>query len=153
MTATERAIKELELAGLFGEDSDYGGMLGRSVKELLEVFARQRHSGASAAIVNELFYRLVDGQVLTPLTGKPEEWEDCGAGYFQNKRMFSVFARGPNGEDGSFLYGVKFVRRDGAVFTSSRYGSVPVSFPCMPTSRIIREGTIEAAEFPGVFEE
>ena len=66
MTSTERAIHELELAGLFDADSDYGGMIGQSVKELLELFSEQGHSGFSAGLTADLFHRLVRGETLTP---------------------------------------------------------------------------------------
>jgi len=33
----EHAKRELTLAGLFNKDSDYGGMMGDSVMELMEV--------------------------------------------------------------------------------------------------------------------
>jgi hypothetical protein len=38
MSSTERAIEELHRAGLYDEDSDYGGMIGTAVEELLLVF-------------------------------------------------------------------------------------------------------------------
>ena len=44
MTMTDRAIEELQRAGFFGKDSDYEGMLGESVKELLLVFQKQGKS-------------------------------------------------------------------------------------------------------------
>jgi len=57
MGLMEHAKKELELAGLFAKDSDYGGMLGDAVLELIEKFAEQGHSGASAGMVSDLFGR------------------------------------------------------------------------------------------------
>ena len=35
----------------FDQDSDYEGMLGTAVYEIIKVFAQQGHSGASAEIV------------------------------------------------------------------------------------------------------
>lgn len=52
------AKKELTKAGLYGADSDYDGMLGRGVEELITVFAAQGHSGYSAGVTRELFYKL-----------------------------------------------------------------------------------------------
>lgn len=47
----QHAKRELQLAGLFDQDSDYEGMLGTAVYEIIKVFAQQGHSGASAEIV------------------------------------------------------------------------------------------------------
>lgn len=52
------AEKELKKAGLFDRDSDYDGMLGDAVLELVTVFAKQGHSGMSAQMTRELFYKL-----------------------------------------------------------------------------------------------
>ena len=43
MSTTSHAKFELELAGFFDEDSDYGGAIGEAVMELMEVFAKQGH--------------------------------------------------------------------------------------------------------------
>lgn len=52
------ANAELKRVGLFDKDSDYDGMLGESVSELIAVFAEQGHSGMSAQMTRELFYKL-----------------------------------------------------------------------------------------------
>lgn len=52
------ATAELKKAGLFDKDSDYDGMLGEGVLELITVFANQGHSGYSAQITRELFNKL-----------------------------------------------------------------------------------------------
>jgi hypothetical protein len=69
------AREELTRAGLFDADSDYDGMLGRAVLELVEKFAAQGHSGASAYMVIDLTQRLVSFEPLTPLTSDPQEWQ------------------------------------------------------------------------------
>ena len=51
-------IKQLTRVGLFDEDSDYDGMLGKAVLELITVFANQGHSGYSAQMTRELFHKL-----------------------------------------------------------------------------------------------
>jgi hypothetical protein len=50
----------LKNQGLFDEDSDYGGMLGEAVLELVKVFSKQGHSGFSAMLTKEMFYRLLN---------------------------------------------------------------------------------------------
>lgn len=57
--------RELELAGLFDEDSDYNGLIGDAVLELAQVFSSQGHSGFSAAMVAEIFKRMTEYGTLT----------------------------------------------------------------------------------------
>lgn len=85
------AKKELELAGLFDSDSDYGGLLGESVLELVQVFADQGHSGLSASIAIKLFGLLASFEPLTPLTYKEDEWEKHDPDFWQNNRKADVF--------------------------------------------------------------
>jgi len=72
----DHSRRELKLAGLFDKDSDYDGMLGDAVMELMEVFAKQGHSGFSAALTRELFSKLADWKNLTELTDNTDEWND-----------------------------------------------------------------------------
>lgn len=62
----EFARRELEKAGLFAPDSDYGGMLGNSVMKLIEAFANSGHSGFSALLTRQLFEKLATRQLLKP---------------------------------------------------------------------------------------
>lgn len=52
------ANEQLSKTGLLDEDSDYNGELGKGVLELITTFAKQGHSGYSAAMARELFYKL-----------------------------------------------------------------------------------------------
>lgn len=52
------AREQLKKAGLYDLDSDYDGMLGKDTEALIDVFASQGHSGMSAMMVRELFYKL-----------------------------------------------------------------------------------------------
>lgn len=140
-TETERAIKELELAGLFDKDSDYGGMTGNAVKELLEVFQAQEHSGASAGQTASIFSKLATGGVLTPLTGKEAEWADvsCTAikPMFQNKRASHVFAEDCNGSNAYDIQGKVFEYPNGGQYINA--GSrVKVIFPYMPKVTVVK---------------
>jgi len=98
-----RAERELKLAGLFSKDSDYEGMLGEAVLELMEVFANQGHSGSSAMLTADLFGRLAKFDVLTELTDNPDEWNDISeyseGPMWQSKKKPSVFS-----EDGGQTY-------------------------------------------------
>lgn len=93
----EHAKRELELAGLFDKDSDYGGMIGKAVMELCKCFSGQGHSGFSANWVLELFNRLGKYKTLTPITDDPNEWTEISEGIdgkpvWQNKRNPSIFS-------------------------------------------------------------
>ncbi len=96
----EHARRELELAGLFDKDSDYGGMLGPSVMKVVEVFAAEGHSGFSAGMALELLEKLLRFQPLAPIGTAPNEWFDHGPGtgpygerIWQNERRSTTFSR------------------------------------------------------------
>lgn len=94
----QHAQSELTIAGLFDEDADYGGMLAAAVLELVETFARQAHSGASAAATLDIFNRVITFSPLTPITDDTDEWmhvseEMAGdANLWQNRRQSSAFS-------------------------------------------------------------
>lgn len=103
MTLINHAKRELEIAGLFGKNSDYEGMLGEAVMELVEVFSNQGHSGFSASRVISLFKKVAAYECLAPLTGEDGEWNDVSVamgidGTLQNNRVSSVFKDKETGE-------------------------------------------------------
>ena len=91
------AETELKLAGLWDKDSDYNGMLGEALIELITVFSNQDHSGCSANMVSNLFNKLSRYEQLTPLSFKDEEWVEYADNRFQNNRRSSVFKDGKEG--------------------------------------------------------
>lgn len=97
------AKDELQKAGLFDKDSDYEGMLGEAVLDLIEKFAEQGHSGFSAELTAQLFDRLIHWKPLTELTDDPLEWVDVsekmGQVVYQSKRCPSCFSK-----DGGLTY-------------------------------------------------
>lgn len=93
MSLVEYAKSELELAGLFDEDSDYDGMIGSAALEIVEVFAKQGHSGGSAFLVTNIVNQLMQFKPLTPLTYNPDEWNHVGSNTWQNRRRSSVFSK------------------------------------------------------------
>lgn len=97
------AKRELDIAGLFDRDSDYNGMLGKAVMELMQTFAEQGHSGASAALTVDIFDKLASWKPLTELTDNPDEWQKVSDWYggpekdlvgmeYQSKRSPSCFS-------------------------------------------------------------
>lgn len=65
MSVKDEAIKNLEYAGLFEKDSDYGGMLGWAVMRLVETHLAEGHSGASHEIALAIFNKVIRGHALT----------------------------------------------------------------------------------------
>ena len=90
------AERELKLAGLFDKDSDYNGALGREVLNLVKVFSKQGHSGASAFRTIELFRIVASYKNLMPIGTTKDEWvdisEDVGRPCWQNKRNSAMFS-------------------------------------------------------------
>jgi len=117
----QHAKQELEIAGMFDEDADYGGLLAKSTMELIEKFAEQGHSGGSAPSVIHMFSKLANFKPLGPITGKDEEWTEVSDGVFQNKRLSAVFKHGKDGKP-YYLDAMVFKGQNGNTFTSS--GSV-----------------------------
>lgn len=94
----DHAKEELELAGLFDKDSDYDGMLGKAVMDLVKVFSKQGHSGWSAHQTLKIFSIVADYKPLTPIGKTEDEWmaiTDMGAKevVWQNKRRGTTFSR------------------------------------------------------------
>ena len=88
------AKRELEIAGYFGEDSDYGGMLGNAVLELMRTFSKQGHSGMSAAITRELFNTVSQFKPLGDFYPTIKDSMDVdGKGLLQSTRKSSVFSK------------------------------------------------------------
>jgi hypothetical protein len=120
MTLIEHARQELEAAGMFSEKGDfYGGMTGKSVMELIEVFSNQGHSGMSAGIVSSIFNKLADFKPLGPLTGRDEEWSEAWDDVLQNKRCSGVFKH----KDGRCTYNYDIIKRcpNGATWSGPLY--------------------------------
>lgn len=148
MGLIEHAKLELQMAGLFDKEGDfYEGMTGEAVMELIEVFAKQGHSGMSASIVLNLFKRLGNYETLLPLTGKDEEWTHLGysdALAYQNKRNSAVFKHA-NGtctynddiimktQKGTTWTGALYLTREDAIEGKNRIKSGTIkSFPFTP---------------------
>lgn len=126
----------------------YGGMVNKAVKEIMELFEGQGHSGNSAALVAEATYRLMNHQPLTPLTGADDEWKKpFGNGTFQNKRYSALFKTSTL--DGVFYSNVDAVTFEdvddpGDFFTNGELidrwhkAQPPITFPYTPpTTKVV----------------
>lgn len=96
MSLVQHAEYELKKAGLFDEDSDYDGMIGGAVIQLISTFAKQGHSGFSAMYTLDVFNRLAKFEALTPITSDPDEWNEVTSGgasdLWQSRRNPSIFS-------------------------------------------------------------
>ena len=70
MSVSSDARKNLEMAGLFNKDSDYGGMIGEAVMKLVETHFAEGHSGFSHELTLQIFNKVARD---IPLTG--EFWD------------------------------------------------------------------------------
>jgi len=91
------AHDELKRAGLMDKDSDYDGMIGEAVSELLDVLGKQGHSGMSHAMTLTIFNKAAKGDPLSPLTTDKSEWNDVaemnnGKTLWQNNRCCHIFS-------------------------------------------------------------
>jgi hypothetical protein len=115
---SEFAKDELERAGLFDKSGDfYGGLTGKAVMELIEVFEKQNHSGVSARIVISLFSRLAKYQTITQIEDEEDEWIQVTNDVYQHKRCSGLFKEG-----GKYYYIHAIVWKEietGATFTGT----------------------------------
>lgn len=105
MGLKEHALKEFELIK-FGEGDEEDSHLKQNVLELIETLANQGHSGYSVGRCVELFRKLANFELLSPLLCTNDEWNDVSdygdskenSEYirFQNNRNSSVFKNNNN---------------------------------------------------------
>lgn len=112
----QHAKRELQLAGLFDKDSDYGGMVGNAVLRMIELFACEGHSGFSAQMCRRLFADLSAFKQLTPITDNPDDWMNVDEhlpGTWQCKRNGALFST----DHGKTYYNLDEKRRKFLMFT------------------------------------
>lgn len=123
------AKKEMEIAGMYKDEDGPNKWMRDSVLELIEVFSRQGHSGASAPWCIGLFEKLASFGIISPITGEESEWNEIGTGVLQNKRCSHVFKENGIAYD---IEGIIFREKDGCCFVS-RDSRVNIKFPYTPT--------------------
>jgi len=138
----EHAKREFKAMGYvpLGEvqEEDPNKWMQENVLELLEVFAKQGHSGSSAPFCIQYFKTLASFEPLCPLTGEDDEWNDISGHSdnptWQNARCSHVF----KDADGQAydINGKIFREPDGCCYTS-RDSQVNVTFPYAPKTEYV----------------
>jgi hypothetical protein len=130
MSLVEFAKRELEKAKLFDKDGDfYGGMTGNAVMELIEVFAKQGHSGMSASIVRSLFNQLADYKPITNISNNTWDWNLVSDGLYQHNQVSSVFKNSKG--KAYYLNGQIFYELRSEFTYASKDSKRPLKLPCM----------------------
>jgi hypothetical protein len=133
MDMVDFAKRELSL--LRGDDLDpMQDAIENDILEIIDIFSKQGHSGGSAGYVLPILERLLNWEIIAPITGGDSEWEEVGDGLFQNKRCFSVF-KSKDRFDGQpyTIDGKIFSDDDGESWFTSRDSCVPIEFPYTPS--------------------
>lgn len=141
MSLLEHAKRELEIAfppKADEESNEMQALINEDILAVVETFSKQGHSGSSAAYAIPIISKLLNFEVLKPLTGDEDEWNDVmqygGGMYKQNKRCSHVF----KDEDGRTynIRGKVFKNQNGAYYTDSD-SSVDITFPYTPKTEYI----------------
>lgn len=127
----EHAERELQIIGSSQADDGY-----RKLMELLTLFIMQQHPPEATAMIGSMFAQLVQGEVLSPLTGEDSEWRQINPHLWQNVRSSRVFKA--TGEGAFDARGVIFVDDDDNMFVKNPQSRVAIKFPYQPQSKFIR---------------
>lgn len=110
-------------------------MMYRNLREIIETFENQGHSGTSANYAIAKLTNLLAYMPISPLTGEDSEWEDHGGDDLQNLRCSAVFKSKKTGI-AHYSRGKVFRHPDGACFTSID-SRVPIEFPYTPHTEYV----------------
>lgn len=140
----KHAENEMQRAGLYDADADYAGMLPEAVLDLVRIHSMQGHSGFSHHHVLSIFNKVVNFQVLTPITDDPDEWRDesafAGKPYWQNKRQSSCFSN----DGGKTYYDVNerptYTDETGCYYTKSE--DVPPIHKSFPNKKVSENASL-----------
>lgn len=133
----KHALLEFQYAGWMDADGRFNDeeqeMMCDCVLSLLLNMEGQGHSGVSAGYLLSLFKRLANFEVISPLKGTDDEWEEVSHRRdktLQNRRDSRVFKRG----DGFtyFIEGRVFKEKDTGCCFTNRASRTFVTFPCIP---------------------
>ena len=125
----KHAVRELPPAD--GDDMQF--CMNECLLQLVLVFSSQGHSGFNAGYAISTLSKLLNFELLRPLTGEDSEWNEVGTGVWQNNRCSHVF------KDDTGVYDIDgriFREPNGSCFTS-RKSRVYIEFPYTPKREYI----------------
>jgi hypothetical protein len=131
MIMVDKAKEELKyLREDNNEPDEMQDWVEKNIIEIIEVFAKQGHSGSSAEYCIPIINRLLRQEPISPLTGNDNEWAEVSEGVYQNKRMSSVF-KDKNQFSGQayWLDGKMFSDNGGKTWYTNRDSWVTIEFP------------------------
>ena len=86
-----REKSQVRLTGEHALNDEMQYMMYMNLRELLQAFADQGHSGFSSNYALNYFDKLARFKPVSPLTGEDSEWNKIGEGKYQNNRCSHVF--------------------------------------------------------------
>lgn len=143
----EKAKYELDLLLKNCEDAEslqIQKTINNNILDIVEMFAKQGHSGFTAEYCIPIIEKLLKQSFITPLTGSDDEWSEVSPGLFQNTRESSIFKDAEN-FDGRpyYINGKAFSNDNGKTYFTNGDSAVVIEFPLneLPkTEYIILEG-------------
>lgn len=143
----EKAKYELDLLLKNCEDDEslqIQKTINNNILDIVEMFAKQGHSGFTAEYCIPIIEKLLKQSFITPLTGSDDEWSEVSPGLFQNIRESSIFKDAEN-FDGRpyYINGKAFSNDNGKTYFTNGDSAVVIEFPLneLPkTEYIILEG-------------
>lgn len=143
----EKAKYELDLLLKNCEDDEslqIQKTINNNILDIVEMFAKQGHSGFTAEYCIPIIEKLLKQSFITPLTGSDDEWSEVSPGLFQNTRESSIFKDAEN-FDGRpyYINGKAFSNDNGKTYFTNGDSAVVIEFPLneLPkTEYIILEG-------------
>lgn len=133
MSPHDYAEKEMAIA--WPESDLMQDCIKNDILAIIDAFAEQGHSGASAAYALNILDHLLRFKPISPLTGEDDEWgepisrmDNCQ----QNKRCSSVFRKNFDNNTAYDIDGKVFSDDGGKTFWSTYDSMTPVTFPYMP---------------------
>lgn len=130
MSMIEWAKEELDL--LVENNDSIQIEINKNIMELVEVFAKQGHTGFTASYTIGILNRLIDHKPITPLTGSEDEWEevfDKDSNTQQNKRCSAVFRKDFDNSTAYYIDGKVFSDDGGETWYTNKDSRIPVIFP------------------------
>lgn len=132
----KHAESELNLIGMGEKTKDpMNRLMHDNIIQIIKIFEKQGHSGASANYAINNLYRLLKYEPISSLTGEDDEWNEVGDGVWQNKRCSKVFKEA----DGRAydIEGIVWVDKNGSTWTNHK-SRVYITFPYVPKTKYIK---------------